>query len=140
MGEKVSDIFTAEYRSWLIDLKDQIRKVQVKAALSVNAAMIGFYYELGEKISTKQTAWGSKFIERLSKDLKESFPDMKGFSPRNLKYIRNFYEFYHAAIGQQLVAQLNFDLLQQVPWGQNILIFTKARLGVDGCYTTTERV
>src|SRR5690554_4622184 len=106
MEKKVSDIFTAEYRSWLIDLKDQIRKVQVKAALSVNAAMIGFYYELGEKISTKQTAWGSKFIERLSKDLKESFPDMKGFSPRNLKYIRNFYEFYHEAIGQQLVALL----------------------------------
>ena len=70
----------------------------------------------------KQTKWDSGFIDRMSRDLQSEFPDMKGFSVRNLKYIRQWFVFYFSknAIGQQLVAQLS-----QIPWGHNIAIISK---------------
>jgi predicted nuclease of restriction endonuclease-like (RecB) superfamily len=108
-----------EYKTWLSELKSKIRSTQIKAAMVVNATLIEFYWELGKTISEKQTAWGTQFLETLSKDLKAEFPDMEGFSVRNLKYCRQFYHFYGSEFGQQLVAQ--------IPWGHNIMIFTKAK-------------
>jgi len=66
--------------------------------------------------------WGSAEVDRLSVDLRNEFPDMTGFSPRNLWYIKSFYETYSAAplFLQQLVAE--------IPWGQNILIFERVTL------------
>ena len=121
------------------ELKSTIRSVQTKAALSVNSALIEFYFYLGKSISKKENIWGSKLIEQTSSDLKTEFPDMKGFSVRNIKYCRQFYKFYSSAIGQQLVAQLQLPSNQQhdnkfvqqfvskIPWGHNILIFTKSK-------------
>jgi predicted nuclease of restriction endonuclease-like (RecB) superfamily len=70
-----------EYRDWLRNLKQQIKTGQIKAALSVNSQMIMLYWDLGRQIAEKQenAKWGSGFIEQLSKDLKEEFPEMKGF-------------------------------------------------------------
>ena len=109
----------------------------MKAALSVNAALIEFYWDLGRMISEKQASasWGSKLIERVAADLKTDFSEMKGLSNSNLKYCKRFYEFYSdksldlsdKQIGQQVVDQLHFDLLKQIPWGHNILIFTKSK-------------
>jgi predicted nuclease of restriction endonuclease-like (RecB) superfamily len=92
---------------------------------------------LGKMISEKQavSSWGSKLIERIADDLKTDFPEMKGLSNSNLKYCKRFYEFYNDKlsglpddqIGQQAVDQLHFDLLKQIPWGHNILIFTKSK-------------
>ena len=111
-----------DYKIWINELKNQVRSVQIKAAIAVNYELIKFYWELGKMISEKQEfySWGEKLIEQISKDLKEEFPDMKGFSTRNIKYIRNFYAFYNnSEIRQQLVAQ--------IPWGHNILIYSKSK-------------
>jgi len=86
----------SEYRDWLRDLKQQIKTGQVKAALSVNSQMIMLYWDMGRQITEKQekAQWGSGFIDRLSKDLMEEFPEMTGFSAKNLRYMRVFYTFY----------------------------------------------
>ena len=111
-----------DYKIWINEFKNQVRSVQIKAAIAVNSELIKFYWELGKMISEKQEfySWGEKLIEQISKDLKEEFPDIKGFSTRNIKYIRNFYAFYNnSEIRQQLVAQ--------IPWGHNILIYSKSK-------------
>ncbi|MDR0545985.1 MAG: PDDEXK nuclease domain-containing protein [Dysgonamonadaceae bacterium] len=87
----------SEYREWIGDLKQQIQRSQIKAALSVNSQLIMLYWDLGRQIVEKQenSKWGSGFIEQLSKDLRAAFPDLGGFSKTNLFRIRNFYLFYH---------------------------------------------
>ena len=78
-----------EYKQWLIDLKTRIRQSQIKAAVKVNTELLLLYWDLGKDIVARQmeTAWGSGFFEQLSKDLRSEFPDMQGFSERNLLYI-----------------------------------------------------
>jgi predicted nuclease of restriction endonuclease-like (RecB) superfamily len=99
------------YKQWIFDLKEKVRSAQLKAAVAVNTQLILLYWDLGKTISEKQTAWGTGFLQQLSKDLSTEFPDMKGFSLRNLKYCRNFFEFYNSAKGQQPVALLqNVDV------------------------------
>lgn len=83
-----------DYKDWLKELKGKIRSTQIKASLAANATIIAFYWELGKMITEKQTAWGTKFLEQLSKDLKAEFPDMAGFSVTNLKYCKLFYQYY----------------------------------------------
>jgi hypothetical protein len=95
-----------DYKNWLVDFKNQIQNNQLKATLAVNAVLINFYWKNGKMISEKEKVWESKLIERVSKDLKEEFPDLTGFSPRNLKYCKYFYNFYSSQILQQAVAQL----------------------------------
>ena len=104
----------SEYRDWLRDLKQQIKTGQIKAALSVNSQMIMLYWDMGCQIAEKQkkTKWGSGFIEQLSKDLREEFPEMTGFSRTNLFRMKRFYQFYSPIIQQdkfvpQLVGQLD---------------------------------
>lgn len=117
-----------EYKNWLTELKSKIRSVQIKAAVAVNFALIEFYWELGKMISEKQTQWGTQFLEKLSSDLKSEFPEMQGFSTRNLKYIKQFYQFYtNGQIGQQAVSQFGQQLVAQIPWGHNILIISKSK-------------
>lgn len=109
-----------EYQEFLVEIKNQYRSSQLKAAFSVNKEMIQFYWELGNKIIEKQAAtqWGSKFLEQLSTDLRREFPGTGGFSVRNLKYIRTFAKTY-ATIGQQPVAQL--------PWGHIIVLMQQVK-------------
>ncbi len=133
----MTQIIDDDYKKWILEIKSKIRSAQMKAVLSVNAALIEFYWDLGEMISHKQasSSWGSKLIEQVAMDLKEDFPDLKGLSNSNLKYCKRFYEFYKdklssssdQQIGQQAVDQFHFDLLKRIPWGHNILIFTKSK-------------
>jgi len=146
-----------EYKQWLIDLKTRIRQSQIKAAVKVNTELLHLYWDLGQDIVVRQmeAAWGSGFFEQLSKDLSREFPDMKGFSERNLLYMKRFYQFYAQEnsilqqvvekIPQQVVAELqNIDnkeniILQQVvdqlenhpvfqiPWGHHIQLFSKCK-------------
>ena len=124
---------TTDYRQWLGELKTRFRQVQLKAAVAVNSAMLQFYWELGADMMTKQTqfAWGSGFLNQLSADLMREFPDVKGFSVRNLKYIRQWHEFWlSTAIGQQPVAQLAQQPVSQIlsiPWGHNLAILTMCK-------------
>jgi predicted nuclease of restriction endonuclease-like (RecB) superfamily len=104
-----------EYRDWLRDLKQQIKTGQIKAALSVNSQMIMLYWDLGRQIVDKQkkTQWGSGFIEQLSKDLKEEFPEMTGFSYDNLRFCKRFYLFY-SQLSEQPVPKFETQIMKQV--------------------------
>ncbi|MBI4309302.1 MAG: DUF1016 domain-containing protein [Candidatus Omnitrophica bacterium] len=119
-------ILNKEYKVWLADLKLKVRKAQLKAAVKVNSEMLSFYWELGADIVAKQAGakWGDGFLSQLSKDLMSEFPDMKGFSKRNLELIRQWYVFYgkDKSIAKQPVSQLT-----QVPWGHNIAIIAKCK-------------
>jgi len=146
-----------DYKQWLIDLKSRIRQSQIKTAVKVNTELLHLYWDLGQDIVARQmeTTWGSGFFEKLSRDLMKEFPDMKGFSERNLLYIKRFYQFYtkdnsnrqqladviphqvgaelqvannqNNIIPQQLVAELEDHPVFQIPWGHNIQIITKSK-------------
>lgn len=105
------------YNSFLHDLKTSIRAARTRAALAVNRELVLLYWQIGRDILKRQEqeGWGAKIIERLATDLRAEFPDMKGFSPRNLKYMRMFAEAWpDEQFVQQVVAQL--------PWGHNVRI------------------
>ena len=96
------------YKSYVEDLKSEIAHSRVKAALAVNKELILLYWRIGQKILEMQEkeGWGSKVIDHLSKDLRDSFPGMQGLSSRNLKYMRAFSNFCSDfEIVQQVVAQ-----------------------------------
>ena len=112
----------ADYPDWLADLKHRIQHERLRVVLTSNIAMVLLYWDIGQRILEKQIAqgWGAKIIDRLSFDLRELFPEMKGFSPRNLKYMRAFASAWpDQAIVQQVVAQL--------PWRHNIALLEKLK-------------
>lgn len=94
--ENKEQIAPSDYAEVLKQLKEKIRTAQVKAALAVNAELVCLYWEIGNTILNRQNqeGWGTKVVDRLAHDLKTAFPDMSGFSPRNLKYMRKFAETY----------------------------------------------
>jgi len=82
----------AGYAEWLAELKGRVHAAQQRSALAINTEMLALYWQLGSDILARQRqhGWGAKVIDRLSHDLRTSFPDLGGFSPRNLKYMRAF--------------------------------------------------
>ncbi|WP_252177108.1 PDDEXK nuclease domain-containing protein [Endozoicomonas sp. 4G] len=122
-----------EYKNWLKTLKQKVLSTQLKAAVQVNSTLLAFYWELGEDIVRRQAQanWGEGFLKQLSKDLMSDFPEMKGFSRRNLELIRQWYTFWSddGAIAQQPVAQLT-----QIPWGHNQLIINKCKSKQEALY------
>lgn len=100
-------IMDSEFKQWIADLKSRIRQSQIKAAIKVNSELLHLYWDLGHDIVARQmdSAWGSKFFEKLSNELKSEFPNMQGFSVTNLKYCKYFYQFYSQdnQIRQELV-------------------------------------
>ena len=105
------------YIDFLSDVKSRIKEAQIKAAVTVNRELILLYREIGQGILEQQIkkGWGAKVIDHLSADLQKSFPEMKGFSPRNLLFMLAFAEAYP---DRQIVKQL----VAQIPWGCNIRI------------------
>jgi predicted nuclease of restriction endonuclease-like (RecB) superfamily len=101
----------AGYADWLAELKSRIHTAQQRATLAVNRELVLLYWQIGSDILARQSAqgWGAKVIDRLAHDLRAAFPDMKGFSPRNLKYMR---AFAHAWPDAQFVQQA----AAQLPW------------------------
>ncbi len=126
---------TSDYIQWLSELKSKIRSVQIKAAVAVNTSLILFYWELGKMISEKQTQWGTKFLETVSKDLFNEFPEMKGFSVTNLKYCKLFYDYFsiRPQLGDELKNspqsgdEIRQSLVIQLPWGHIKLIIGKIK-------------
>lgn len=86
----MADLLPPSYAPFLAALKERVSKAQVKAAISVNRELVQLYWEIGRAILEQQEryGWGAKVIDQLSADLKRAFPQMEGFSPRNLKYGR----------------------------------------------------
>ena len=110
------------YAEWLTELKARIHSAQQRAALAVNRELVLLYWQIGRDILARQTAqgWGAKVIERLAHDLRNAFPDMKGFSRANLLYMRAFAEAWpNESIVQQAVGHL--------PWGHNLVLLSKLK-------------
>lgn len=108
------------YADWLADLKTRIHTAQQRAVLAVNRELVLLYWQIGQDILARQAAqgWGAKVIDRLSQDLRSAFPEMKGFSPRNLKYMRAFAE----AWPDQSFVQ---EVLAQLPWYHQLALLDK---------------
>ena len=108
------------YANWLADLKGRIHSAQQRATLAVNRELVLLYWQIGQDILVRQTEQGSgaKVIERLALDLRVAFPDMKGFSPRNLKYMRAFAEAWPDGSMVQ-------GVLAQLPWYHQLALLDK---------------
>lgn len=110
------------YPGFLSEIKSMIKRERLKTLQAANSALVLLYWRVGNAILEKQQreGWGSKVIDRLSHDLKEAFPNMSGFSPRNLKYMRKFADTWRDyEIVQRSVAQ--------IPWRSNIAILDKVK-------------
>lgn len=108
------------YTFLLDSLRERIRSAQVRAVLSVNREMVLLYWQIGQDILAQQAqhGWGAKVIDHLSLDLRRAFPSMKGFSARNLKYMR---AFAAAWPDEQFVQQV----AAQIPWFHNCVLLDK---------------
>jgi len=108
------------YADWLADLKGRIHSAQQRATLAVNRELVLLYWQIGCDILARQAkqGWGAKVIDRLAQDLRASFPEMKGFSPRNLKYMRAFAEAWPDAEFVQ-------GALAQLPWYHQLALLDK---------------
>ena len=111
-----------EYLAWVQQLSERYRRSQIKAAVSVNREMLLLYWRLGKDIAElhAESRWGSGFFETLSRDLRKEIPNAKGFSPRNLRYMKRFYELFpeDGAFLQQVVAEMpSGGEVFSVPWG-----------------------
>lgn len=108
------------YLEFINDIKEKIKKQRMTIVLNANSSMICLYWNIGKAILEKQEkeGWGAKVIDRMAQDLKDAFPDMSGFSPRNIKYMRKFAECWSDfEFVQQVVAQ--------IPWRTNRMILDK---------------
>jgi predicted nuclease of restriction endonuclease-like (RecB) superfamily len=114
---------SSDYMNWLADLKNKIISVRLKAVRSLSATLMELYWDIGKEVVNKQSdaGWGSGLVERLALDLRKEFPDMKGFSRRNLYAIRQWYLFYSSAY--EFVPQV----VAQIPWGHNRVILNKVK-------------
>lgn len=131
----------SEYIEWLKVIKQQIRSAKIRMIKTANTELIHFYWRLGQMISLKlqEQNWGEKVINKLSTDLRNEFPDMRGFSRQNLYYSKNFYEFYtrqtHHSPNNTIVPQVegqlqvveNYKIIFDIPWGHQKIIISKAQ-------------
>src|ERR1700727_101951 len=111
------------YGQFLADLKGRIQTAQLRASLAVNRELVLLYWQIGREILTRQEreSWGTKVIDRLAADLKSAFPEMNGFSPRNLKYMRAFADAWpHEEFVQAVLAQIT--------WYHNVALIEKLRV------------
>lgn len=134
--------YDEEYITWIRDISSRFKRSQIKAAASVNREMLLLYWGIGEDIVEKKmlVGYGSDFYNKLSNDLKRVLPDVKSFSPRNLRYMADFYVMYKDIVSmqtpyrddknqnlQQPVANFDGKNIFLVPWGHHIQILTKCK-------------
>lgn len=116
------DALTTGYIQLLDDLKARVRAARLQAALAANQELVLLYWHIGREILERQEAlgWGARVVDRLARDLRAEFPEMKGFSPRNLKYMRAFAK-----------AWPDFEFVQQaaarIPWFHNATLLDKVK-------------
>ena len=132
-----------EYKNWIEDISKRFRQCQIRASLKVNSDMLKFYWSLGRDIVglSDKNGYGSDFYRVISSDLKDIFPNLKSFSPTNLKYMRYFYEMYPNAENRQQVADelviienrqqvaddLGMQIIFMIPWGHQMLLLDKCK-------------
>ena len=116
------DDLPADYAVVLSEIKERIHSERLRVTLAANTAMVLLYWDIGKAILDRQEhqGWGAKVVDRLSHDLKTTFPDMSGFSPRNLKYMRKFAE----AGPDRVIVQRT---VAQIPWRSNLALLDKLK-------------
>ncbi len=116
----------AGYEDLLQQIQNHIRHSQTAAILAVNRELVLLYWQIGRLILQRQQqhGWGAKVIDRLATDLHREFPELKGFSSRNLKYMRAFAETYPE---EQFVQQV----VAQIPWGHNVRILESVKNSIE---------
>ena len=124
LGVSMEDLIpgSKSYQDLLASLKSQIQTAQVRAAVAVNRELVLLYWHIGREILIRQQeqGWGAKVIDQLAKDLHQAFPEMQGFSARNLKYMRALAEAWpNESIVQGPLAQLT--------WYHNLTILEKLK-------------
>ena len=108
-----------EYLALVEKIKLKIRTAQYKAAVLVNNEMIFLYHKIGAEINAHK-AWGNKFIDNLSRDIRLAYPNATGYSVRNLRYMSRFASlFREEEIVQQPVAQ--------IAWAHHVKLMDKVR-------------
>ena len=107
------------YKDIINDIKQDINKTQLDIMINANINLVNLYYRIG-KVLYDNSKWGNKFLDELAFELKNTYPNQKGFSVRNLKYMKTFYSEYHDDLEiVQLVAQL--------PWTHNMILIEKVK-------------
>ena len=155
MAENMTMASNSDFKSWVSQLKQDIRSAQIRAAIKVNTELLRLYWRMGADICEKQksASWGDGWLKELSRELMTEIPDMKGFSHRNLQYIRQWYLFYNQEntivqqavaqledvnvqqavakldddMRQQTVAQISEDVFFSVPWGHHLYIISQCK-------------
>ena len=155
MAENMTMASNSDFKSWVSQLKQDIRSAQIRAAIKVNTELLRLYWRMGAHTCEKQksASWGDGWLKELSRELMTEFPDMKGFSHRNLQYIRQWYLFYNQEntivqqavaqledvnvqqavakldddMRQQTVAQISEDVFFSVPWGHHLYIISQCK-------------
>jgi predicted nuclease of restriction endonuclease-like (RecB) superfamily len=117
------DLLPTDYQAFLATIKARIQQAQLKAMVAVNTELTLLYWQIGRSILERQQAegWGTGVIDKLSADLHAAFPEMQGFSPRNLKYMRAFAEAYP---NEEVIVQRG---VAQIPWRHNIALLEKLK-------------
>jgi len=116
--QNIQKIAISDFSEWITTLKAKIRSARNKLAFSINSQVLELYWEIGRDIAEKQqnSHWGSGFIEQIATELRHEFPDITGFSRRNVYMILQWYRFYSAKY--QFVPRH----VAQIPWSHNRLI------------------
>lgn len=119
MGDKNNILKTEDYGQFFDSIKKDIQQSQIKAAIAVNQELILLYWRIGKGLIEKidNEGWGSKIITTLATDLNRTFPDLSGFSIRNLNYMKRFAKSYPDSNCAAAAAQ--------IPWGHNMVIMDK---------------
>ena len=114
------ELVNEEYKYFIGEIKDKVRRSQYEAMKAVNTTLISLYWGIGQEIYNQQQekGWGKSIVEVLAKELKEEFPDVKGFSASNLWRMRNFYTTY-------CTAENLAPLVREISWTKNIAIMEK---------------
>lgn len=115
-----------DYRRWLTELKHRVERARQRAAASANRELVGLYWQIGRDILERQQreGWGARVVDQLARDLKAAFPDMRGFSARNLKYMRALAQAWPAVeFVQQPAAQL--------PWFHLCTLLDKVKIPAE---------
>ncbi|MCK4517794.1 hypothetical protein KAT92_03400 [Candidatus Babeliales bacterium] len=124
MVKKKEDLKVAakEYVQTLTELVDEIRAAQLRAMSAASKELVRLYWFIGKTVSKRQeeSSWGDKFINNLARDIQNSFPQIKGFSRRNIFRMRAFYRAY--ANCATAVTQIEDIPVFSIPWGHNIVL------------------
>ena len=110
---------TPEYLSVIENIKQEIKVAQYRATIHANSDLLLLYYDIGAVIN-EYKMWGNKFIDNLSYDIQIAFPERKGFSVRNLKYMAKF----AARFSERKIVQ---EVLAQITWYHNIALMDKVK-------------